>query len=103
MSIRRSGCFPGQPPSQPLTERSVQKVCTRSLKTAGITKAASVHTLRHYLPFRTMSGNARIFAEMMEIADQIEKSLIQLPDIVFRLQTVEESPAADRRVDSVPV
>ena len=47
--------FPGQPPSQPLSARSVQKVCTRSLKSAGIIKAASAHTLRHYLPFLTMS------------------------------------------------
>lgn len=39
--------FPGQPPSQPLSERSVQKVCTRSLKAAGVTKMASAHTLRH--------------------------------------------------------
>jgi site-specific recombinase XerD len=39
--------FPGQRPSQPLAARSVQKLCTRSLKAAGITKAASAHTLRH--------------------------------------------------------
>lgn len=39
--------FPGQRPSQPLSVRSVQKLCSHSLKAAGITKAASAHTLRH--------------------------------------------------------
>ena len=39
--------FPGQRLSQPLAVRSVQKLCTSSLKAAGITKAASAHTLRH--------------------------------------------------------
>jgi hypothetical protein len=47
---------------------------------------------RHYLPFLTMSGKPRAFADVIENADQIRKKLIGLPDIVFtRLQAVEEA------------
>jgi hypothetical protein len=47
---------------------------------------------RHYLPFRTMSGNGRVFVDVLGITGQIEKRLIRLPDIVFSgLQTAEKA------------
>ena len=39
--------FPGGRPGRHLTTRSIQKVFERAIKRAGITKHASVHTLRH--------------------------------------------------------
>src|SRR6267378_2662804 len=41
---------------RPLSARQIQNCMTRYLKLAGITKAYSPHSLRHYLPFLTMSG-----------------------------------------------
>lgn len=39
--------FPGQVPDQPLTRSAVARVVSHACKIAGITKAASPHTLRH--------------------------------------------------------
>lgn len=39
--------FPGRLPTVPLSTRSAQKVCTAARQQAGITKAVSMHTLRH--------------------------------------------------------
>ncbi len=39
--------FPGQPEDQPLSERSGQEIFKRALARAGISKAATMHTLRH--------------------------------------------------------
>ncbi len=39
--------FPGQTVNRHLAERSIQAVVERALKTAGITKPVSMHTLRH--------------------------------------------------------
>ena len=76
---------------QRLTEQTVYDVL-QSLATKARIDHISPHDLRSYLPFLTMSGNARAFAGMIEITGQIEKRLIRLPDIVFsRLQTVEEA------------
>jgi site-specific recombinase XerD len=43
----RDWLFPGMTTHQPLTTRSVQKVCERACQAAGITKHVTVHTLRH--------------------------------------------------------
>ncbi len=40
---------------RPLSARQIQHCMTRDLKLAGIAKAYSPHSLRHYLPFRIMS------------------------------------------------
>ncbi len=77
--------------AQKLSEQTVYDVLAKVAQDAGISRV-SPHDLRSYLPFLTMSGNARVFAGMIEIAEHIEKSLIRLPDIVFsELQTVEKS------------
>src|SRR5438105_9193403 len=44
-------------PGAPVSVHSIQRVMAQYLKRAGITKTYSPHTLRHYLPFLTMSGN----------------------------------------------
>ena len=41
----------------PVTRSSLQSAFRRAVLTSGIAKHASVHTLRHYLPFPTMSGD----------------------------------------------
>ncbi len=75
-----------------LHQSSLQRAVADAVLEAGITKNASCHTFRHYVSFRTMSGNARAVADMVGITDQIEKSSTRLPDIVFPgLQTVEKS------------
>jgi site-specific recombinase XerD len=39
--------FPGQPATKPLVTRSVNRVCRQAVQQAGLTKPATVHTLRH--------------------------------------------------------
>ena len=39
--------FPGQKPDAPLSIGQVQRICRQALRAAGITKKASMHTLRH--------------------------------------------------------
>jgi len=39
--------FPGQPRTKPLATRSVNRVCRQAVQRAGLTKQATVHTLRH--------------------------------------------------------
>ena len=74
-----------------MSAQAVYLILARLAAKANVEKF-SPHDLRSYLPFLTMSGNARAFAGMIEITGQIEKRLIRLPDIVFsRLQTVEEA------------
>jgi integrase/recombinase XerD len=39
--------FPGEVPGRPITESSVQRVCVRAARDAGLDKHVTVHTLRH--------------------------------------------------------
>lgn len=48
--------FPGQDRDGHLTERTVQKVFEQAKKNAGITKQASVHTLRHSFATQLLEG-----------------------------------------------
>lgn len=61
--------------AQPMTRSGFAYVLRKHARVAMLTcpslvgRSVSPHVLRHYLPFRTMSGNARISAEMIEIAE----------------------------------
>lgn len=48
--------FPGMNPVDPLTPRQLNRAVHQAAEAAKIDKRVSMHTLRHYLPFRTMSG-----------------------------------------------
>ena len=53
----RRWLFPGQAPDTPLSIGQVQRICRRAVRAAGITKKASMHTLRHsYAPHLLESG-----------------------------------------------
>jgi integrase len=47
--------FPGMDPLNPLTARQLNRAVVAAAAAAGIDKRVSMHTLRHYLPFPTMS------------------------------------------------
>jgi len=49
--------FPGQNPVNPLTARQLNRVCKSAATDAEIDKRVSMHMLRHYVPFLTMSCN----------------------------------------------
>ena len=49
--------FPGRKPDQPLSERSAQEMFSRARTQAGISKPATIHTLRHYAEFRIMPSS----------------------------------------------
>ncbi|PDT43656.1 integrase [Sinorhizobium fredii] len=53
----RGWLFPGQPKINPISPRQLNRAFTSAKHMAGIAKPATLHTLRHYLPCRTMSGN----------------------------------------------
>jgi integrase len=49
--------FPGLNPVEPLTARQLNRAVHEARLAARIDKQVSLHTLRHYLPSRTMSGS----------------------------------------------
>jgi integrase/recombinase XerD len=49
--------FPGLDPIDPLSTRQLNRAIHAAAEAAQIDKRVSMHTLRHYLPFRTMLGD----------------------------------------------
>jgi site-specific recombinase XerD len=60
--------FPGQDPDQPLSREAVAQAVAHAGRRAGLTKATSPHSLRHYAASRTMphvevpAANHRLFS-----------------------------------------
>ena len=84
--------FVGNEPEKPISSKTVWNVVHEAAVRAGLTKRIGPHTLRHYLPFLTMSGDighqSRPSGESGHSADPVSVS----PDIVFSfLQAVEET------------
>lgn len=52
--------FPGQDPSRPITERSVQKMFEKALLDAGIKRDVSLHSLRHSFATHLLEGGIDI-------------------------------------------
>src|SRR5260370_36628896 len=48
--------FPGQNPVNPMTTRQLTRACHAASQMAELTKRVTPHTLRHYLPFPTISS-----------------------------------------------
>jgi site-specific recombinase XerD len=55
----RGWLFPGRAPAQPMTTRQLNRACHAAAQMAEINKRVSLHTLRHYVSFRTMSRTFR--------------------------------------------
>jgi integrase/recombinase XerD len=98
--------FPGLNPIDPLSTRQLNRAVHAAAQAAQIDKRVSMHTLRHYLPFLTMSGGME---EHSTIAGRRTDMPSKSPDIVLStlkaIQEVEELvprliapwPAARRR------
>jgi integrase/recombinase XerD len=50
--------FPGLNPIESLSTRQLNRAIHAAAQAAGLDKRVSMHTLRHYVPFLTMSGDA---------------------------------------------
>src|ERR1700680_760461 len=50
--------FPGDIPGRPITRFAVEQACQKARRVSGIKKPITPHSLRHYLPFLTMSSAA---------------------------------------------
>ncbi len=87
--------FPGENPDQPISDNDVFAVFQNAVRRAGITKKVSPHSLRHYLPFLTMSSDMEWSGDRSIIAGPNANRVDQSPDIVFpvfsALQTIEEA------------
>ena len=59
--------FPGMNPTDPLTARQLNRAVHAAAEAAGIDKRVSAHSLRHYLPFLTMSCDASASAGVPRI------------------------------------
>ena len=59
--LPRGWLFPSRNPILPLSARQMNRGVHAATQAAGITKRVTVHTLRHYLPFRTMSGDVVVY------------------------------------------
>jgi site-specific recombinase XerD len=50
--------FQGDIPGRPITRAAVQQACQKARRVSGVKKPITPHSLRHYLPFLTMSSDA---------------------------------------------
>jgi hypothetical protein len=50
--------FPGVPDDRPITKDAVQAACQKARRLSGLSKPVTLHSLRHYLPRRTMSSSS---------------------------------------------
>lgn len=95
---RAQGCmldggwlFPGMDPVDPLSTRQLNRVVHAAAEDAQIDKRVTMHTLRHYLPCRTMSGNSSGCYDRAIFVRHGAKQAIPFPDIVcLILQAVQE-------------
>jgi site-specific recombinase XerD len=54
--------FPGQPPSQPLSDKTVQSAVRKALRAAGISKRVSIHSLRHSFATHLLEAGTNVRA-----------------------------------------
>ena len=74
--------FPGLDPVDPLTPRQLNRAIHDAAEVAHIDKRLSMHSLRHYLPFLTMSSKGRARSGMKRIRWPCCAAAARLPDIV---------------------
>ena len=76
--------FPGMNPVDPLTARQLNRAVHDAAEAAKIDKRVTMHTLRHYLPFPTMSCEGRARTGMTRCRWLRRATAACLPDIVRR-------------------
>jgi len=77
----RDWLFPGDIPGRPITRDAVGRACELARQRSGIQKPITPHSLRHYVPFRIMSGGA-----------------IELQQLTRRLRAVKETCSSDHPI-----
>jgi site-specific recombinase XerD len=58
----RRWLFPGQPPEQPLSDKTVQSAVRKALRAAGISKRVSIHSLRHSFATHLLEAGTNVRA-----------------------------------------
>jgi integrase/recombinase XerD len=64
-SRSRGWPFPGRDPLLPIAVRQLNRVYRVAAEAAGLGSWVTPHTLRHYVPFLTMSGNSEAAADLI--------------------------------------
>ena len=83
-----------------MSPRTVQRLLKRLANRACIRRPVSPHVLRHYLPFRTMSGNARASADLL--SPRAKPLAITRHSLMWATDR-SGRPRVDRRVYSDPL
>jgi site-specific recombinase XerD len=94
--------FPGQTPEGHISRGQVQRICRRAVRAAGITKKASMHTLRHSYATHLLEQGADLAAVQRLLGhNQVSTTLRYihlrqeaLPGVVSPLDTLAGAPAA---------
>ncbi|WP_240975229.1 tyrosine-type recombinase/integrase [Paraburkholderia aromaticivorans] len=84
--------FPGLDPVDPLSTRQLNRAIHAAAEEAHLGKRVSMHTLRHYVPFRVMSGDTiepRRSTEDCGVVKQIAQAITR--HNLVRLKTVQEA------------
>jgi len=71
--------FPENVSGRALTREAFNKALGIATTKAKVNKRVTPHGLRHYVPFRTMSGNERVFIDVFGIAGQFENGSFDYP------------------------
>jgi len=93
--------FPGQRPGRPRSIGQVQRICRRAVRAAGITKKASMHTLRHSYATHLLEGGCDLASLQKllghnQLSTTVRYTHVQQPHLQRCRSPLDTLPAAPR-------
>jgi integrase len=96
--------FPGIHKDRPITKDAVEAACQKAHRLSGLSKPVTPHSLRHYLPYRTMSSSSDRDDKYLR-KKKIFRRNARPPDIVssiYRLFKNSSRLSPGRKRDDLP-